>query len=141
MSNQQQDWELLDPQLKDQINNLNKTIINLTEENKKVREQISDLNEHLTSIKKLNVENRLMFNQIKEFLEIGRTKYLKGFETIQENIKEFEHNYDKKLEKIQKNINKHTDDVFDPNYRMRMNNIRWRNTLSQGVKDYINNPI
>ena len=82
-----------------------------------------------------------MFNQIKEFLEIGRTKYLKSFETIQENIKEFEHNYDKKLEKIEKNINKHTDDIFDPNYRMRMSNIRWRNTLGQGVKDYINNPI
>ncbi len=30
MSNQQQDWELLDPQLKDQINNLIKTNINLT---------------------------------------------------------------------------------------------------------------
>jgi septal ring factor EnvC (AmiA/AmiB activator) len=121
--NNTQDWELLDPQLKEQINNLNKNIINLTEENKKINTQISNLNEYLNTIKKLNLEHQLMFIQIKNFLQIGREKYLKEFELIHENISKFEEIYSNKLEKLEQNINKHTDNIFDPNYNVLLNNI------------------
>jgi hypothetical protein len=121
--NNTQDWELLDPQLKEQINNLNKNIINLTEENKKINTQISNLNEYLNTIKKLNLEHQLMFIQIKNFLQIGREKYLKEFELIHENISNFEEIYSNKLEKLEQNINKHTDNIFDPNYNVLLNNI------------------
>ncbi len=160
MNEQQTNWEILDPQIKTQINNLNENIINLTNENKKLKDDfnnlkkenvilnknISELNDNLKNIKKLNIENNLMFNKIKDFLEIGRTKYLQGFDTIKDSINQFEHKYSIKLEKIEKNINKHTEHVvFDPNYRMRINNFRWRNKLSNKLnnnsKDYINNPI
>lgn len=160
MNEQQTNWEILDPQIKTQINNLNENIINLTNENKKLKDDfnnlkkenvilnknISELNENLKNIKKLNIENNLMFNKIKDFLEIGRTKYLQGFDTIKDSINQFEHKYSIKLEKIEKNINKHTDNVvFDPNYKMRVNNFHWRNKLSNksnnNSKDYINNPI
>jgi len=121
--NNTQDWELLDPQLKEQINNLNKNIINLTEENKRINTQIYNLNEHLNTIKKLNLEHQLMFIQIKNFLQIGREKYLKEFELIHENISNFEEIYSNKLEKLEQNINKHTDNIFDPNYNVLLNNI------------------
>jgi uncharacterized phage infection (PIP) family protein YhgE len=146
------DWEILDPQLKTQINNLNENIINLTnenknlkdnfnsmkEENKKILEQLEHLNETFSNMKKLNIEYSLMVNQIKDFLKIGRKQYLDSFEKINNKINNLENSYDNKLSKIEENINKHTDNIFDPNYRMRMNNIRWRETSN---KDYINNPI
>ena len=125
--NNTHEWELLDPQLKEQINNLNKNIINLTEENKRINTQISNLNEHLNTIKKLNLEHQLMFIQIKNFLQIGREKYLKEFELIHENISNFEQIYSNKLENLEQNINKHTDNIFDPNYNVLLNNINLKN--------------
>ena len=125
--NNTNEWELLDPQLKEQINNLNKNIINLTDENKRINTQISNLNEHLNTIKKLNLEHQLMFIQIKNFLQIGREKYLKEFELIHENISNFEQIYSNKLENLEQNINKHTDNIFDPNYNVLLNNINFKN--------------
>ena len=152
---QKNDWELLDPQLKNQINNLNRNIINLTDENKKLRKNFDELkdennklykslnefNNQLDNIKKMNIEHSSMFNQIKEYLEIGREKYLTEFKAIENKIEDFETNYDEKLHKIEQNITKHTNEIFDPTYRMRMNNIRWRNNQQSTGKDYINNPL
>ena len=136
MSQKKIDWEILDPQLQTQINNLNENIINLTKENKDLKENFNLMKDEMI---KLNLENAILFKQIKEFLEIGRVKYLEGFDKLNQKMNILQNNYENKLTNIENNIKEHNNNVFDPNYQMRINNIRWRNTSSN--KDYINNPL
>jgi hypothetical protein len=136
MSQKKIDWEILDPQLQTQINNLNKNIINLTKENKDLKENFNLMKDEMI---KLNLENAILFKQIKEFLEIGRIKYLEGFDKLNQKMNILQNNYENKLTNIENNIKEHNNNVFDPNYQMRINNIRWRNTSSN--KNYINNPL
>lgn len=136
MSQKKIDWEILDPQLQTQINNLNENIINLTKENKDLKENFNLMKDEMI---KLNLENAILFKQIKEFLEIGRVKYLEGFDKLNQKMNILQTNYENKLTNIENNIKEHNNNVFDPNYQMRINNIRWRNTNSN--KNYINNPL
>ena len=136
MSQKKIDWEILDPQLQTQINNLNENIINLTKENKDLKENFNLMKDEMI---KLNLENAILFKQIKEFLEIGRVKYLEGFDKLNQKMNILQNNYENKLTNIENNIKEHNNNVFDPNYQMRINNIRWRNTSSN--KNYINNPL
>ncbi len=90
-------------------------------------------------LKKIKQRTKIQKNLIPKEL-IGKTKSVQFVDQSTKNKNSI------KLEKIEKNINKHTEHVvFDPNYRMRINNFRWRNKLSNKLnnnsKDYINNPI
>ena len=136
MSQKKIDWEILDPQLQNQINNLNENIINLTKANKDLKENFNLMKDEMI---KLNLENAILFKQIKEFLQIGRVKYLEGFDKLNLKMNILQNNYENKLTNIENNIKEHNNNVFDPNYQMRINNIRWRNTSSN--KNYINNPL
>ena len=62
MSQKKIDWEILDPQLQTQINNLNENIINLTKENKNLKENFNLMKDEMI---KLNLENAILFKQIK----------------------------------------------------------------------------
>ena len=54
--NQQNEWELLDPQLKNHISILNKNIINLTEQNKKLHNTVNELKIQIKNINKFHFE-------------------------------------------------------------------------------------
>ena len=84
------EWELLNPELKDQIQILNTNIVNLTKQNKELKNTVIELKDQIKNINKLNIEHTLMFNQIKNFLVENREKYMGSFNKLSKKIKQNE---------------------------------------------------
>lgn len=139
------EWELLNPELKDQIQILNTNIVNLTKQNKELKNTVIELKDQIKNINKLNIEHTLMFNQIKTFLVENREKYMDSFNNLSKKIKQnkekinekfvlIDENNKERVKIIKDDINKQNTNfnkkIFDPAYRLRLNNLRWRNTGS-----------
>ena len=131
--------------LKDQIQILNTNIVNLTKQNKELKNTVVELRDQIKNINKLNIEHTLMFNQIKTFLIENREKYMGSFNNLSKKIKQNEEKINEKFVLIDENNKERVkiikDDIdkqntnfnkkiFDPAYRLRLNNLRWRNTGS-----------
>ena len=137
-----QDWELLDPELKIEIKKLNKNIVILKKENEELKETLDEVKTQLKNIKKLNIEHVLMFNKINKFLEDNRIRYMSSFNNLHEKIgitekkmenelKRMDDHNSEQMKDMKVDIEKHSQIInkklFDPNFRLRINNMRWRN--------------
>jgi chromosome segregation ATPase len=142
------EWELLNPNVISNINALNNNLVKLmedmkllTEENKQLKETVRDLKDNINEIK-----------NIKVFLEDNREKYTKAFNDINEKIQNTENKLNNVIQnnmEVQMNSTKtlHNDiesigkqftkKLFDPNFKLRMNNIRWRQN-NRNISSYIN---
>jgi chromosome segregation ATPase len=142
------EWELLNPNVIQNINALNNNLVKLmddikllTAENKQLKETVSELKEQVVEMK-----------EIKTFLEENRRKYTQAFNDINNKIQntetklngviknnlEVQMNNTKSLHNDIESIGKQfTQKLFDPDYRLRVNNIRWRKQNSS-IPSYIN---
>lgn len=135
------EWELLNPNVISNINLLNNNLVKLmddmkqlTNENKELKKTVKNLTDQISELK-----------EIKSFLEDNRKKYTKAFDDLNNKI----NNVMKDNMTVQMNNTKalHNDiesmgqqftkKLFDPNYRLRMNNIRWRKN-NRTAFNYIN---
>jgi predicted nuclease with TOPRIM domain len=135
------EWELLNPNVISNINLLNNNLVKLMDdikllanENKELKNTVKNLTDQISELK-----------EIKSFLEDNRKKYTKAFNDLDNKI----NNVMKDNMAVQMNNTKalHNDieligeqftkKLFDPNYRLRMNNIRWRKN-NRTVSNYIN---
>lgn len=151
-----QDWEILDPKIHNIIDDLNKNVKYLKEENNRLNNIIKELKNEIKNTNNIILEQKNLFNDIKIFLEENRKKYTKSFNELNEKIinnKRFSENihteFNKKLNEnkdlnntINKNVNDNNieiknikdivcnqninDKILDPNYRIRINNLKWR---------------
>ena len=135
------EWELLNPNVISNINLLNNNLIKLmddmkklTAENKELKDTVKNLTEQISEVK-----------EIKSFLEDNRKKYTKAFDDLDNKINnvmkdniDVQMNNTKALHNDIESIGEQfTKKLFDPNYRLRMNNIRWRKN-NRTVSNYIN---
>ena len=135
------EWELLNPNVISNINLLNNNLVKLmddmkllTNENKELKNTVKNLTDQISELK-----------EIKSFLEDNRKKYTKAFDDLNNKINNVmkdnmavQMNNTKALHNDIKSIGEQfTKKLFDPNYRLRMNNIRWRKN-NRTVSNYIN---
>lgn len=135
------EWELLNPNVISNINLLNNNLVKLmddmkllTAENKELKNTVKNLTDQISELK-----------EIKSFLEDNRKKYTKAFDDLDNKINNVmkdnmavQMNNTKALHNDIESIGEQfTKKLFDPNYRLRMNNIRWRKN-NRTVSNYIN---
>jgi chromosome segregation ATPase len=135
------EWELLNPNVISNINLLNNNLVKLmddmkklTAENKELKDTVKNLTDQISEVK-----------EIKSFLEDNRKKYTKAFNDLDNKINnvmkdniDVQMNNTKALHNDIESIGEQfTKKLFDPNYRLRMNNIRWRKN-NRTVSNYIN---
>lgn len=135
------EWELLNPNVISNINLLNNNLVKLmddmkllTNENKELKNTVKNLTDQISELK-----------EIKSFLEDNRKKYTKAFDDLNNKINNVmkdnmavQMNNTKALHNDIESIGEQfTKKLFDPNYRLRMNNIRWRKN-NRTVSNYIN---
>ena len=135
------EWELLNPNVISNINLLNNNLVKLmddmkllTNENKELKNTVKNLTDQISELK-----------EIKSFLEDNRKKYTKAFDDLNNKINNVmkdnmtvQMNNTKALHNDIESIGEQfTKKLFDPNYRLRMNNIRWRKN-NRTASNYIN---
>ena len=99
-----------------------------------MKDTVKNLTEQISEVK-----------EIKSFLEDNRKKYTKAFDDLDNKINnvmkdniDVQMNNTKALHNDIESIGEQfTKKLFDPNYRLRMNNIRWRKN-NRTVSNYIN---
>jgi hypothetical protein len=127
------EWELLDPQIKVVLKNVISSVDKLLIQNKKLEDKMSSLENKIEKNSKISSE-------ILEYLKENRCTYNKYFENIEDKINDLDNKTDLNASFIKDEISdKITDKLSDPSYQFRVNNIKWRNKYdNRGIASLLN---
>ena len=130
------EWELLDPKIKN-------VLTNVLESNEKLLKQNKILKEKMEKLEKKIEENSKISSEILEFLKENRYTYNQYFENIEDKINDLDNKTDLNASIIKDEISdKITDKVSyinDPSYQFRVNNIKWRQkNNNRGIASLLN---
>ena len=131
------EWELLDPQIKKVLQNVILSVDKLLIQNKKLEDKMSSLENKIEKNSKISSE-------ILEYLKENRCTYNKYFENIEDKINDLDNKTDLNASIIKEEISdkitdKLSDQITDPSYQFRVNNIKWRNRFeNRGIASLLN---
>ena len=134
------EWELLDPKIKNVLKNVFDSNQKLLEQNKMLREKMQNLENQIEKNSKISSE-------ILEYLKENRCTYNQYFENIEDKINDLDNKTDLNAsiikdeisEKITDKISDKVKYISDPSYQFRVNNIKWRNKKdNRGIASLLN---
>lgn len=134
------EWELLDPKIKNVLKNVFESNQKLLEQNKMLREKMQNLENQIEKNSKISSE-------ILEYLKENRCTYNQYFENIEDKINDLDNKTDLNAsiikdeisEKITDKISDKVNYMNDPSYQFRVNNIKWRQKNdNRGIASLLN---